>query len=80
VISFLYLILVLQEQLAFSSKPGMLPIYSRKDFDRHHSPRVLDWAAFALMCVPSIVIPYMLWYSSASKYDKLAKASKTKTN
>ncbi|CAG0913329.1 unnamed protein product [Notodromas monacha] len=54
-------------QVAFSSKPGMIPIYSYKDFDRHHSPHFLDWAVFAVMCLPSIVIPYMLWYSSASK-------------
>lgn len=67
-------------QVAFSSKPGMIPIYSRKDFDRHHSPHMLDWAAFALMCVPSIIIPYMLWYSSASKYDKISKQPKSKAN
>jgi hypothetical protein len=32
------------------------------------------------MAAPSIVIPYFLWFSSKSKYEKIENAKNTKSN
>ncbi|CAH1796851.1 unnamed protein product [Owenia fusiformis] len=62
--------------LAYTSAPGEGGIISLKDYDRKFSPHIVDWATFALMCLPSLGIPLLLWYSSKSKYD----APKAKKN
>jgi hypothetical protein len=37
----------------------------------------LDWAAFAIMSVPPLFIPFMLWHSKKAKYETvLAKKAK----
>merc|ERR1712117_803267 len=45
----------------FSSDPGQGLIISLKDYDRQFSAHMLDWLAFAVMTLPSIGIPFLLW-------------------
>jgi len=62
-------------QQGYSSAPGQGRIMAFKDYDRKFSPHMLDWGAFAIMCLPSLGMPFLLWFSSSSKYD-----TKTKKN
>lgn len=39
----------------------------------------LDWAAFAIMTMPSIIIPFILFWSSKTKYETIAKQKKEKS-
>lgn len=63
-------------QVGYTSAPGEGGIVSFKDFNRRFSPHVLDWMVFAVMTLPSLGIPFLLWFSSKSKYDT-TKAKKS---
>merc|ERR1712156_1386500 len=63
-------------KFGYSSEPGQGVIIALKDYDRQFSAHTLDWAAFAVMTLPSLGIPFLLWYSSKSKYERIAKAAK----
>merc|ERR1712079_302891 len=56
----------------FSSDPGQGLIISLKDYDRQFSAHMLDWLAFAVMTLPSIGIPFLLWRSSKAKYESVS--------
>jgi len=62
----------------FSSEPGEGYIVPFKEFDKRFSPHLMDWAAFAIMSVPPLVIPFMLWHSSKAKYEGIMAAKKAK--
>nr|CAG4646612.1 EOG090X0EPM [Macrothrix elegans] len=62
--------------LGLSSEPGQGAIVPFKEYDRKFSPHVLDWLSFALMSLPSLVLPFALWYSSKSKYEAIMKQKK----
>ncbi|KAK3585323.1 hypothetical protein CHS0354_040272 [Potamilus streckersoni] len=64
-----------ERQVGYTSAPGEGGIVNSKDFERRFSPHVLDWLVFAVMTLPSLGIPFLLWYSSKSKYD-ISKAKK----
>jgi len=68
-----------QAQLGYTSEPGEGYIVSLKEFDRRFSPHVLDWLAFAVMTLPSLLIPFSLWYKSKSKYEAIASSGKKRT-
>ncbi|KAG8182659.1 hypothetical protein JTE90_019684 [Oedothorax gibbosus] len=63
-------------QSSLSTEPGEAVIIPAKDFDRKFSPHLTDWAAFAVMTLPSLGIPYLLWYRSKSKYEGIVKQKK----
>merc|ERR1712087_42244 len=63
------------KQLGYSSSPGEGGIVPLKEFDRRFSPHVLDWLVFAIMTLPSLGIPFLLWFNSKSKYD-ISKSKK----
>lgn len=56
-------------QVGYTSSPGEGGIVNVKEFDRRFSPHVLDWLVFAVMTLPSLGIPFLLWFSSKSRYD-----------
>jgi translocon-associated protein subunit beta len=62
-------------QVAYTSEPGEGFIVSDKEFERKFSPHLLDWAAFGVMTLPSLLFPYLLWNKSRSKYEAIARAS-----
>lgn len=55
-------------------------IYLLKDYERKFSPHIVDWGLFTLMCLPSLAMPYLLWYKKKSTYEALAAQSKKKEN
>merc|ERR1711936_670838 len=55
-------------QQAYTSFPGEGGIMTETDFARKHSPHLFEWGIFGLMCLPSLIIPFVLWYRSQSRY------------
>jgi len=53
----------------YTSAPGEGGIVNYRDYDRKFSPHIVDWGAFAIMTLPCLGIPFLLWSSSASKYS-----------
>ncbi|XP_074651510.1 translocon-associated protein subunit beta-like [Tubulanus polymorphus] len=54
-----------------TSAPGHREVIPSKEYERRFSPHMLDWGAFAVMTLPSLGIPFLLWWGSKSKYEQL---------
>ncbi|CAG7826357.1 unnamed protein product [Allacma fusca] len=65
-------------QQGWSSEPGEGYIAPFREFDKRFSPHLLDWAAFAIMSVPPLLIPFLLWHSSKAKYEAVLLSKKSK--
>ncbi|KAL9988114.1 hypothetical protein ACROYT_G002519 [Oculina patagonica] len=62
-------------QIAFSTSPGEGGVMGQQEYDRKHSPHLVDWGLFSLMSLPTILIPFLVWFRSHSKYENF-KAKK----
>lgn len=61
-----------QLQLSTTSELGEAYIVAARTFDRKFSSQFLDWIIFAILCVPSILGPYYLWFKSDSKFSSIS--------
>ena len=60
----------------YSNEIGELDIITLKDFNRIYASHLFDWCFFALWCIPSLLFPYGLFYSSKRKFTVPMKAKK----
>jgi len=56
-------------QTGYSTELGEAYIQRQKEYNRRFASHSIDWAMFVVMAAPSIVFPYLLWYSSKRKYE-----------
>lgn len=68
-------------QIGYSTELGQAYIQSAKEYNRRFASHAVDWAIFGLMSLPSIVLPFCMWFQSKTKYEIIMKNNKKdKTN
>eukprot|EP00116_Pleurobrachia_bachei_P005152 sb/3465414/ len=65
-----------EDLVTFSSFLDNNPILSIAEYNRKHSPHLVDWLIFVGLCTPVLLIPFLTWHSSHSKYEALASKAK----
>ncbi|XP_055350502.1 translocon-associated protein subunit beta-like [Paramacrobiotus metropolitanus] len=55
--------------VGYTSAPGEGQIWEINQFNRQFAPHYADWITFLIMTIPTVGIPYLLWYRSKSRYD-----------
>jgi len=63
-------------QIGFTSFPGEGGIIPLREFQRRFSPHVFDWLVFAVLLVPVLVVPFVMWSNINSKYQLAAAKAK----
>ncbi|XP_039257885.1 translocon-associated protein subunit beta-like [Styela clava] len=57
----------------FSSEVGEVTILTEKEYQRIFADHFIDWALFMVWCIPSLFMPYLMYYKSKTKYGVKAK-------
>merc|ERR1712212_362805 len=65
-------------QIGYTSEPGEGGIIANRDYDRKFSPHVFDWFIFALLMIPVLVVPFMMWYNINAKYTPIPRTKKNR--
>lgn len=63
-------------QIGYTSEPGEGGIIAFRDYDRKFSPHVFDWLIFALLMIPALLVPFMMWFNIKSKYTINARSKR----
>ena len=58
----------------YSSDYGLAQFIEESEYLRKHASHLQDWVVFFLLCVPSIIFPYLLYNKSKAKYEKSKRA------
>ncbi|XP_002132080.2 translocon-associated protein subunit beta-like [Ciona intestinalis] len=62
-----------EPKFGFSSEIGEVEILSLKEYNRLYAPHVVEWGMFGIWTIPSLLLPYMLYYNSKTKYTVKSK-------
>jgi len=57
----------------YSTSPGIIFVHHDAFYRRWFESHSIDWLVFALMTMPSVLIPGLLWYKTHSKYGATKK-------
>lgn len=60
----------------FSDELGEMSIISATEYKRLHASHVWEWFLFSIFCIPSLLLPYLLHFTSKSKYNALSAKKK----
>ena len=58
-----------------SSSPNIINILPFGEYSRKYSSHVFDWITFTIISLPSLVVPFTLWFNSKQHYDSMKNKS-----